>query len=151
MTASDRKLIATTATEISRLNGKLDELSNVKRALQEIPMAYARGEISLAIAAISAREADSTARDQIARVLRSGVKALHRETLQLVAPIVAEVRAAKISTLEGQVAELEKAELAAAALAGIALESFKPSEALNRMAFFLKGARQTLSSPNPVV
>jgi hypothetical protein len=132
LTAADKSRLADALAELHRLDGRLDEVNNLRDAIAEAARGFAKGDLTLGQAAGLAGIEQNRLAD-VRGVLRHGPKMLAKETVEAVADLVEGHREHVVDDLLGRCKQMETAERENARNVGIGDDDFRPSGLLESL------------------
>jgi len=133
LSKADAALVAHARDELTRTDGMITEILQLKDRLADFGRDYATGKINILQAASLLPATTATARAEITSGLRHSVKTYQREILQSVAEVVTKAREHAVAELLEKCRTLELVERDSAKNIGITADNYEPSPMLRSL------------------
>lgn len=126
LTAKDKSRLEAGIGELARIDARFQEIDDLRDIIRASARSYASGEISLA-QSVALAGIESTRVPEVRGALRTGCRALQKEIVLSLAPLVKQHRESDVADLLGRCSTMEKLERQTAATIGIDADQWRPS------------------------
>lgn len=132
ITKQDKARLESGLAELAKIDGRYQEIDDLRDIIRASARSYASGEISLA-QSVALAGIEGTRVPDVRGALRTGCRELQKQFVLSLAPLVTQHREHIVADLLGRCSEMEKAERQNALNVGITADHYRPSGLLEAL------------------